>query len=147
MGSTNKRERLLELLNTGKVMIHLDARREGVIVPAEYRDQAHLRLNLSRRFEQPVEVGITHVRATLSFGGVRFACSLPWNAIFGMTSDSNAEPDIWFDDLPEEVLEKVARDPRAHLRPLPMESTSETVAPASSPPERSTKRAHLRLVK
>ena len=48
-----KKETLLAYLARGIAMVHLDARRPGVVVPSQYAMDAHLRLNLSYRYGIP----------------------------------------------------------------------------------------------
>ena len=75
--TSEKKERLLAALDHGLVMVHLDARRPGVVVPAELRCESHLRLNLSYRFEPPdLSVGEWGIRSTLSFSG----SASPWQS-------------------------------------------------------------------
>jgi stringent starvation protein B len=95
---------LLAFLERGVAMVHLDARRPGVSVPQQYRDEAHLRLNLSYRYGiLDFEIGDDEVRATLAFGGRSFRCVLPWDAIFGITSQTSGDGQVWPEDLPVEV--------------------------------------------
>lgn len=90
-------------------MVHLDARRPGVVVPPQYAGDAHLRLNLSYRYSIPdLEVGDHDVQATLSFGGRPFHCVLPWEAIFGITSQASGDGQVWPEDLPVEVVQTFA---------------------------------------
>src|SRR5579859_5927172 len=99
-----KKEVLLAFLERGVAMVHLDARRAGVSVPQQYRDEAHLRLNLSYRYRIPdFEIGEDDVRATLPFGGRSFRCVMPWGAIFGITSQASGDGQVWPEDLPVEV--------------------------------------------
>src|SRR6476660_5954015 len=94
-----KKERLLAALEQGMVMIHLDARRPGVLVPPHLRNEAHLRLNLSYRFDPPdVSVGDWGVRSTLSFGGSRFKVAVPWSALFAIASQATQEFWMYPDD-------------------------------------------------
>jgi stringent starvation protein B len=166
-----KKAQLLAALDKGMVMIHLDARRPGVIVPAALRTEAHLRLNLSYRFDPPdLTVGEWGVRCTLSFSGSRFTVAVPWSALFAITSHVTRESWAYPDDLPAEILqqsmvttkvpmpESVAAEeqpappverPRAILREVvrqePPEPATEPEGPKDdSPPPR---RGHLRLVK
>src|SRR5262249_29161608 len=46
----DKKARLLASLERGMTMIHLDARKPGVLVPEHLKKEAHLLLNLSYRF-------------------------------------------------------------------------------------------------
>ena len=85
-------------------MVHVDARRPGVLVPQEYAGEPHLRLNLSYRFQIPdLEVTESGVEATLSFRGQHFHCKLPWSAVFGITSQLTGDGQVWPEDLPSEV--------------------------------------------
>jgi stringent starvation protein B len=111
----DKRQTLLHFLERGVTMVHLDARKDGVVVPPQYAQEPHLRLNLSYRYNIPdLEMNDRRVQATLSFGGRPFQCLLPWTSIFGITSHAG-EGQVWPEDLPGEVMEGIAtkRDPKA----------------------------------
>src|SRR2546430_10232540 len=87
-------------------MLHLDARRPGVIVPPQYAQDPQLRLNLSYRFQiHDLEIDDARVQATLSFGGRPFQCIVPWAAIFGITSQAAGDGQVWPGDLPGRVVE------------------------------------------
>ena len=165
----DKKERLLAALDQGMVMIHLDARRPGVLVPPHLRNEAHLRLNLSYRFDPPdLSVSDWGVRSTLSFSGTRFTVAVPWSALFAIASHVTKEL-FWMypDDMPPELLQQpasarpqqplpampvAAERPRTFLREVPTERTEEPKAP-EVPPEGPQddppppRRGHLRLVK
>jgi stringent starvation protein B len=104
----DKKERLLAALEQGMVMIHLDARRPGVLVPTHLRNESHLRLNLSYRFE-PSDLSVNDwgVRSTLSFSGTRFTVAVPWSALFAIASHVTKEL-FWMypDDMPPELLQQ-----------------------------------------
>ncbi|WNG19823.1 ClpXP protease specificity-enhancing factor SspB [Cystobacter fuscus] len=168
-----KKARLLAALDRGMVMIHLDARRPGVLVPHSLRDESHLRLNLSYRFDPPdLTVGEWGVRCTLSFSGSRFKVAVPWSALFAVTSHVTKESWAYPDDMPIELLQQSmvttkvpegvteaaspppapVERPRAVLRevlPPPEPEAplppSEAEGPKDEPPE--PRRGHLRLVK
>ena len=104
-----KKETLLSYLARGIAMLHLDARRPGVVVPQQYAGDAHLRLNLSYRYSIPdLEISDEFVQATLSFGGRTFRCLLPWGSIFGITSNGTGDGQVWPEDLPVEVVHSMA---------------------------------------
>lgn len=169
----DKKERLLAALEQGLVMIHLDARRPGVLVPPHLRNESHLRLNLSYRFEPPdLSVSDWGVRSTLSFSGTRFTVAVPWSALFAIASHVTKEL-FWMypDDMPPELLQQTmvtskvpAEDvpgavpppqpaearPRAVLREVPGEKPPEPEGPPEEPPRDeppTPRRGHLRLVK
>ncbi len=150
----DKKQVLLAFLERGVAMIHLDARRPGVKVPLQHRGEAHLRLNLCYRYRIPdFDIAEGGVQATLSFGGHPFLCVLPWESIFGITSQANGDGQVWPEDLPVEVAdagvsgEKAAPEPR---RPAlaAVESEGPTEARDSAPkPPGETPGRHLRLVR
>jgi stringent starvation protein B len=154
-----KKERLLTALEKGMVMIHLDARRPGVVVPPNVRSEPHLRLNLSYNFDPPdLSVGEWGVRSTLSFRGVRFTVAIPWSALFAITSHVTKEFWMYPGDIPPELIESstlAARQPPAIPEPegSPKAILREVVAepPAEEKPEeeppRPRGRGHLRVVK
>jgi len=148
-----KKERLLTALDQGMVMIHLDARRPGVSVPTHLAAEAHLRLNLSYRFDPPdLTVNEWGVRCTLSFSGSRYTVAVPWNALFAITSHVSREFWLYPEDMPQELLqhplaspqaprEGAAREqqapsgprPRAMLREVQCERGEEPAAPRREP--------------
>ena len=154
-----KKERLLAALDKGMVMIHLDARRPGVLVPPSFRGESHLRLNLSYRFDPPdIAVGEWGVRASLSFSGSRFVVAVPWSALFAITSYVTKEFWMYPDDMPAELIqnamtEKVPSDapglekPKAVLREVLASAPRAEEPEAPEDPPKSKARGHLRVVK
>jgi stringent starvation protein B len=109
MKPPGKQETLRAYLDRGIAMVHLDARRPGVAVPPQHEGDPHLRINLSYRYGIPdLVIDETHVQATLSFGGRPFTCKLPWSAVFGITSQTNGDGQVWPEDLPTEVMSTLA---------------------------------------
>lgn len=105
-----KKERLLGALDQGMVMVHLDARRPGVLVPRHLADEAHLRLNISYRFDPPdVTVGEWGVRCTLSFNRSRCKVAIPWSALFAITSHATKEFWLYPDDMPQELIQQAVQ--------------------------------------
>ena len=100
-----KKKRLLESLEKGMAQVHLDARRPFVAGPERFKAQPQLVLNISYRFEPPdLTVSDWGVRETLSFGGERFMCGIPWSAIFAVASVVTREFWMYPDDMPPEVM-------------------------------------------
>ena len=105
-------------------MVHLDARRPGVLVPAELRGESHLRLHLSYKFVPPdLSVGDWGIRSTLSFCGKRFTVAVPWSALFAITSKVTHEFWMFPEDMPTELTQIPPPTLRAaaHARP-PLEA-------------------------
>jgi len=159
----SKKQTLLAFLQRGVAMLHLDARRSGVVVPPQYAHEAHLRLNLSYRYSiADLIVDDGHVQATLSFGGTPFQCQLPWPAIFGITSHESGDGQVWPEDLPVEVMQTLsernehdrAREGLVAPAPPPLAAVSEEPQPmeqrrSPEPPKQpdGAQRRHLRLVR
>jgi len=156
-----KKETLLAYLSRGIAMVHLDARRPGVIVPPQYAMDAHLRLNLSYRYGIPdFDISDERIQATLSFGGRPFRCILPWGSVFGITSHGTGDGQVWPEDLPVEVVHTMAdrgvqkREHPAATRPalaaVPgdlSEDPSPAEPPQPQPRPDGGARRHLRLVR
>ena len=152
----DKKQTLLGYLARGVAMVHLDARRPGVMVPPQYAEDAHLRLNLSYRYAIPdLEVSEERVQATLSFGGRPFQCVLPWESIFGITCQASGDGQVWPEDLPSEVKEtadrrrrdgpvRAAAPHRPPLSAVPGGSERRSEGESGKTPE---PRPHLRLVR
>jgi stringent starvation protein B len=71
-----------ELLDQGMVRIIVDATRDDVLVPEQFKGNAMLHLNLSYRFEgHNMRFGQRTLCVTLSFARVPFRCEIPWSAI------------------------------------------------------------------
>jgi stringent starvation protein B len=159
----SKKQTLLAFLQRGVAMLHLDARRPGVVVPPQYAREAHLRLNLSYRYSiADLIVDDGHVQATLSFGGMPFQCQLPWPAIFGITTHESGDGQVWPEDLPVEVMQTLserneherAREGLVARAPPPLAAVSEEPQPMEQrrprePPKQQdgAQRRHLRLVR
>ncbi len=150
-----KKQYLLSALDRGMVMVHLDARRPGVVVPAEFRTESHLRLNLSYRFEpSDLSVGEWGLRSTLSFSGSRFTVAVPWSAVFAITSHASHEFWMFPEDMPPELTRSsaAARPGRSALdsKSPPLRQVSvEPPQPEDGGAEEAQPRGrgHLRVVK
>jgi stringent starvation protein B len=100
-----KRDALLRLMDSGVAMVHLDARRPGVIVPRQYANDFNLRLNFSWRYRiGDLDIGAEKIVGSLSFSGLTFRCEVPWTAIFGITCPNRPEiGEVYLKDLPDEL--------------------------------------------
>lgn len=130
--SSSKKTVALQLLERSSVFIHLDPRREGVIVPQGFVNQAQLVLQIG--FDMAVaipdlDVDDEGITCTLSFNRQRQFCRMPWSAIFALIGQ-NGGGRVWREDVPAEVLEQRAAAQQA--------ADAEPVA---------AKRSHLRAVK
>jgi stringent starvation protein B len=113
-----KKQRLLQALELGVTQIHLDARRQEVLVPERYRTDHHLVLNLSYRYP-PRDLDVTEwgVRQTLEFAGEPFLVSAPWAAVYAVISTVSREVWMFPDDMPDELAEAPPAQTAPRARP------------------------------
>ena len=79
-------------IETGMVMVTLDARVEGVEVPPKFAGLPELRLNFSHQFYiDDFDYDGRGVRASLSFQGTRHFCDIPWTAVQMIYSHESGE--------------------------------------------------------
>lgn len=109
--NAHKRQKILELLDRGLVMLHLDPRHEDVVVPEHFRSQPVLRLNIAYAFNLPaLDIGADDIYAVLSFDRRNFGCTVPWAALFAASLPQDAhEGVVWPTSLPPELDEAVLR--------------------------------------
>ncbi len=104
----NKRALFADWLQLGTVMLVLDARKEGVKVPDEFKNQGDLRLNFDYAFHIADfnfnEVGVW---ATLAFDAGETFCMLPWECVYGIQSLAIQEIALWHQDIPADCQDEV----------------------------------------
>jgi stringent starvation protein B len=127
-----KKEVALALLERSLVRIHLDPRRDGVIVPANFRKEVRLILEIGLNLPVPIpdlrldDEGMT---CTLSFARQPFYCVVPWSSVFAMVGEDGRGM-LWPDDAPAELEQHLRpADPARAARPQPVAAP----APAPSP--------------
>ncbi len=99
------RQLLENLLGQGMVMVTIDARSDGAVVPRQFERDPQLRLNLSYRFGLPIDVDEWGVRARLTFSGVPFDCELPWPSIYMIVSHVTGQPFLFPEHVPQELMQ------------------------------------------
>lgn len=154
---------VLKLLTEGDTMLCLDARHVGVRVPTQHATNPALRLILNLNFPHPIEVTPEGISASLAFGGRRFPCYIPMDALWAAFEPQTGEGMMWPESMPEEVrIDLLARQqqdspsetkpaaplkPRERLRRVPsrqQEAPPDTTAETPAAPRQ---RGHLRIVK
>jgi hypothetical protein len=98
--NAEKRKLLLGLLDSGAhVLINLDARLNGVIVPKEFLHEYNLILRIGRELDIPnLRLTDDALTATLSFSRKRSYCVIPYEAIWAI----RIEDTLWPDSIPPE---------------------------------------------
>jgi stringent starvation protein B len=97
-----KKKRILEqFLLEDHVMIHLDSNRDDVIVPLSCKNNPILTLKVSKLFFGGIDIKEEGVKTSLKFSGQYFDCFIPWDSIWGMTSEKG-EQKIWENYFPHQ---------------------------------------------
>jgi len=137
-----KKDVMLALLERSSVFIHLDPRREDVRVPAWFKKQPQLvlqvGLNMAVRIPD-LDVGDDAVSCTLSFSRTPFFCYMPWSSVFALVSD-DGKGMLWPNDIPPEVAaqqaERAQKDQvRERIRPVGDAGAPEAAATGKAQPD------------
>lgn len=152
---SSKQDAIRSFLDKGLTMVHLDARKDGVVVPRQFQGQKDLRLNLSYRFAgSHMEIDDLHVEATLTFGGMPFRCNVPLQAIYALTSQVTGAGLVFPESLPEEIVDELKRQigdefeqvvttPEGNLTATTSSTTAPTGMPQQQPMQLSPQLASL----
>ena len=100
-----KKEVALALLERGSVHVHLDPRAAGVVVPAWFKRQPQLVLQVGLNMPVPIpdlRVDDEGMSCTLSFNRSPFFCVVPLSAVYAMVGDDGRGM-VWPEDVPPEV--------------------------------------------
>jgi stringent starvation protein B len=135
-----KKDVALALLEQASMYIHLDPRAEAVQVPAWFKKQPQLVLQVGLNMAVPIpdlHVDEQGLSCTLSFNRAPFFCMIPWPAVFALVGE-NGQAMVWAEDVPAEVAaqaqaQKAPEKPRTHLRSV---GEGETAAKVAEPVEK-----------
>lgn len=140
-----QKEKLLDewLQELDHVLIHLDSRRDGVIVPEDYANNPTLTLKISYNFQGQIKLTEKEVTAFLKFSGSYVECHLPWTAIWGITG-SDERNKIWSEDVPKELLVQMAKQKLGELKGRLFGKKKTTDEPT---PEKKKRKSLLKRIK
>jgi stringent starvation protein B len=146
---------ILKLLAEGDAMLCLDARHPDACVPPHQSQNPALRLILNRRFPRPIDVTEHGIGVNLSFGGQRFDCYIPMDALWAVFNPHTMEGALWQESAAPEVLEGIKAHMQEKQTAEPAPTTAGNTGPTPVPrpsgeasaPKTPRKRGHLRLVK
>jgi len=144
----DKKRTLEVLLTRGPVLVHVDARRSEVAVPARFRADPSLVLRFGYNLSPAIgdlTVDDDAIAGTLTFAGQPFRCILPWSAVYAAMVEGEQRGTVWPEDVPEDVL--AGGGEPAGTAPGP----AGALAPTSGPvvlkaDDEPRKRGHLKLV-
>lgn len=159
--SRSKATIVLKLLEEGDIMLCLDARHEGVAMPREHAQNPSLRLILNLNFPSPIDVTDEGVSVNLSFGGKRFDCYVPMDALWAVFNPESMQGMMWPESMPPEVQAELAAQPNDTAAGLRSKRPGRRVASSGDRSETAKeeteekseaqpdtrKRGHLRVVK
>lgn len=153
---------VLQLLEEGDTMLCLDARHAGVRVPPQHAANPALRLILNLNFPQPIDVTAAGISANLAFGGRRFACYIPMDALWAAFHPQTMQGMMWPDSMPAEVLADLAAKQQATeppaapgaapaapklARPQAVPARPAVTTDQEEEPAPPRQRGHLRIIK
>jgi len=114
-----KREFAIALLEESSIFVHLDPRKEGVVVPGWLKKQPQLvlqiGLNMAVRIPD-LDIGEEAICCTLSFNRSPFFCGVPWSAVFGLVGE-DGRGRIWPEDVPIEIAAQMQQQAASKEQP------------------------------
>jgi stringent starvation protein B len=115
-----KKDVALALLEQATVLVHLDPRGEQVQVPAWFKRQPQLVLQIGLNMPKPIpdlNVDDDGISCTLSFSNSPHYCHLPWASVYALIGASGRGM-VWPDDVPKEVAgQYVVTTPKDEAKP------------------------------
>lgn len=135
----SKKDVALALLEKGSIFVHLDPRRDKVVVPKAFWVQSELVLQFGTQMRVPVpdlDIDDDGISGTLSFARRPFWCRVPWGAVFAIVGEDRRGA-VWSQDAPPEnksiTNEKAPEPKRSHLRAVPSPSDAPAPTIAAEP--------------
>ena len=130
-----KKDVALALLEQATVLVHLDPRGEAVSVPAWFKRQPQLVLQIGLNMPKPIpdlSVDDAGISCTLSFSNTPHYCHLPWASVYALIGASGRGM-VWPDDVPKEVAgQYVVTTPKEEPKPR---AALRAVEPSPSSPD------------
>lgn len=165
--ASEKQPQMLELLKYGTVMVFVDSRRPGVMVPDYLKSDYQLRLNFDYAFDiDDFRVLPDRVEASLSFNQRNFFCVIPFDAVYLILNNSIQRSALFVESIPAEMMDILAatgeqeKTKPEYLKSVVPESslknaeahpatahTPNIASESDVPKEKPKKRNHLRVVK
>jgi hypothetical protein len=106
-----KKEIALALLERSSVHVHLDPRAPGTLVPAWFKKQPQLVLQVGLNMPVPIpdlRVDESGFSCTLSFNRTPFFCVVPWVSVYALVGDDGRGM-VWPEDVPPEVASQAKK--------------------------------------
>lgn len=100
----SKKDILTRLLNFEYILVFVNTKSDGLIIPEYLKVEPTVTLKLSSHFEGKMEIFHDRVEAVLRFKGQYFPCTIPLNSIWGASTPKGSNY-FWFESAPEIVLQ------------------------------------------
>src|SRR6516165_6803687 len=113
-----KKEVGLALLERSSVYVHLDPRQDAVVVPAWFKKQPQLVLQVGMNMPVPIpdlRFDDEGMSCTLSFNRAPFFCVVPWASVFAMVGEDGRGM-VWPDEVPPEIAKQKSQEPQKDAR-------------------------------
>ena len=107
-----KQNTINSLLDGEYLLVHIRTQAENLEIPTNLMNNPTVTLKLSKLFQGAMTISEEKIAADLIFGGSYFTCQIPFDAIWGATSD-NGKTLFWPASAPKEVLEAMMTYPTA----------------------------------
>jgi len=107
-----KKDVCRSFLLRGTVFLHLDPRRTGVVVPAWFRNQPQLVLQIGLDMPIPISdlrVDDAGVTGSLSFSRNLCLCVIPWESVFAIVGEDGRGM-VWPECMPTEIAAEVEHE-------------------------------------
>lgn len=149
----DKRASIEQLLERGPVLVHVDARRDDLQVPARFKGDPKLVLRFGYGLTPAIVdllVDDTGISGTLTFAGVPFHVVLGWPAIYAAVVEGEQRGMVWPEDVPDVLLVPPPRprpasvEIRTDATPVPVRDAPS--GPDGDKPPRAKRGSHLKLV-
>jgi stringent starvation protein B len=151
--NSEKMNVIIKYLEDDYILVHLDARKEGVDIPDHLLGNPTVTLKLSYGFKGGMQVTEERVWAALTFGGRFRDCFIPMPAIWGATTSSGANT-IWPEDAPPEIVAQIIEELKpkeSSAKPAPNLTATTNSNPSSPKPPKPKRNGpkpnHLKRVK
>jgi hypothetical protein len=132
-------ETINRLLEEEYVVVHVDASQAGVVLPGHLSRSHSVTLKLSKFFRGGIEVTEQSIVTNLLFDNEYFECTLPMQAIWGVTTVKGNNI-VWPENAPQEILQKIGDT-------VPAASVISAAPPAPEKDNKGKKAGHLRRIK
>lgn len=159
---SDKQAQILKLLQFGTIMVFVDSRQKGVMVPDHLKNDYQLRLNFDYAYEvEDFRVLPDRIEASLSFNHQNYFCVIPFEAMYLVVSHTIKHGVLFAQSVPIEMLEYFAAEAQKEQEELKnaeqapalsvVGQSGGEVPPQKDKSEKSEKsppkRGHLRIVK